>query len=102
MAKWKEEIRERLAGLNLLPEREAEIVEEMAQHLEDRIAELRVTGATEEEAYRDAQAELSENQRLQKELGRLERNAGPEPFVGETGRLSMLGDLWQDLRYGAR
>src|SRR5262249_25184981 len=102
MAKWREEIRTRLAGLNLSPGREAEIVDELAQHLEDRFAELLVTGATEEEAYRPALAELSENERLQRELGRVERHAAREPLAGKPGRLSMVGDLWQDLRYGAR
>ncbi len=37
---WKQEIRKRIAGLKLEPTREAEIVEELAQHLEDRYAEL--------------------------------------------------------------
>ena len=35
MIDWKKEIRQRLAGLKLKPTREAEIVEELAQHLED-------------------------------------------------------------------
>jgi hypothetical protein len=34
MPEWKDEIKNRLAGLNLAPAREAEIVEELAQHLE--------------------------------------------------------------------
>jgi hypothetical protein len=34
MIDWKEEIRQRLPGLKLEPTREAEIVEELAQHLE--------------------------------------------------------------------
>src|SRR6476619_4245450 len=34
MLDWKAEIRRRLAGLNLSPTRELEIVEEVAQHLE--------------------------------------------------------------------
>jgi hypothetical protein len=39
MPEWKEEIRDLLAGLKLAPTREAEIVEELAQHLEDRYEE---------------------------------------------------------------
>jgi len=46
MPEWKEEIRQRLASLNLQPEREAEIVEELSQHLEDRYAERLARGAT--------------------------------------------------------
>ena len=42
---WKREIGERLAGLKLSPARYAEIVEELAQHLEDRYQELLVGGS---------------------------------------------------------
>ena len=54
MKKWKEEIKKRLAGLNLAPARELEIVEELAQHLEDRYQELLIAGVTGEAAYRTA------------------------------------------------
>ena len=40
VTEWKQEIRERLASLKLAPAREAEIVEELAQHLDDRFAEM--------------------------------------------------------------
>jgi len=46
MPDWNEAIRERLRGLNLDGAREAEIVEELAQHLGDRYAELIGGGAT--------------------------------------------------------
>ena len=36
---WKREVGGRLAGLKLAPTREAEIVEELSQHLEARYAE---------------------------------------------------------------
>ena len=51
MSEWKQEIRERLALLNLAPTREAEIVEELSQHLEDRYAEMLSGGATEDETF---------------------------------------------------
>jgi hypothetical protein len=35
---WKRELERRLAGLPLAPEREAEIVEELAQHMADNCA----------------------------------------------------------------
>ena len=62
MADWKPEIRRRLANLQLLPTREAAIVEELAQHLDDCYAELLAGGATEDAAYRAALAELSESE----------------------------------------
>lgn len=36
MPEFREEIRKRLEGLGLSPAREAEIVEELSQHLEDQ------------------------------------------------------------------
>jgi hypothetical protein len=44
MPDWKKEIRERLAGL-LSPTREAEIVEELTQYLEDSYEQLRLEGS---------------------------------------------------------
>ena len=50
MRDWSGEVLRRLASLNLPPAREAEIAEEVAQHLEDRYQELVAGGATEDEA----------------------------------------------------
>ena len=50
MPEWKEEIRRRLADSKLEPAREAEIIEELSQHLEDRYAESLAGGATPDEA----------------------------------------------------
>src|SRR5262245_18147753 len=103
MPEWKAEIKERLVRLRLEPTREAEIVEDLAQHMEDRYAELLSGGAAAEEAYRVALAELSESERLQQELRRVERPASPDPIaLGINRRTNMLADLWQDLRDGAR
>jgi putative ABC transport system permease protein len=100
---WKPEIRRRLAGLQLAPVREAAIVEELAQHLEDCYAELLAGGATEAEAYQRTLAELSGSEILERELRRVERQVTPEPIVlGSNRRTNMIADLWQDLRYGAR
>jgi|SRR5262245_28624614 len=103
MPDWKAEIRTRLAGLRLAPTREAAIIEELAQDLEDCYAELLAGGATEAEAYRQTLAELRESELLARELRRVERQAAPEPIVlGTNRRTNMIADLWQDLRYGAR
>src|SRR5262250_3233356 len=103
MPEWKQEIRERLTPLNLTPTREAEIVEELSQHLEDRYAESLSGGATGDDAYRAALAELSESATLQRELRRVERRVAQEPIaLGNNQRTNMIADLWQDLRYGAR
>jgi putative ABC transport system permease protein len=100
---WKQEIRRRLQSLRLTPTREAAIIEELAQHLEDYYAELLAGAATEAEAYRRTLAELSGNELLARELRRVERQIAHEPIVlGTNRRTKMIAALWQDLRYGAR
>jgi predicted permease len=100
---WKREIAGRLAGLKLAPTREAEIVEELAQHLEDRYADLLSGGATPEEASCAALAELSESDLLTQELRRVERPAPRESvLLGSNRRNFMLGDIWQDMRHAVR
>src|SRR6266545_3914927 len=103
MPDWKQEIRRRLAGLELEPTREAGIVEELAQYLDDCYAELLASGATEAEAYQRTLSELNGSELLAHELQRVERPAPQEPIVfGTNRRTNMIADLWQDLRYGAR
>jgi putative ABC transport system permease protein len=103
MPDWKEEIRKKLATLKLAPAREAAIVEELAQHLDDCYEELLADGASEDEAYRAALAELSESEVWAQELRRVERQVAPEPIVlGTNRRINLVADLWQDLRLAAR
>lgn len=103
MPEWKPEIRRRLAKLTLEPTREAAIVEELAQHLNDCYAEWLAGGATEAEAERLTRAELSGSEILARELRCVERQVAPDPFVpGNNRRTNMMADLWQDLRFGAR
>ncbi len=103
MPDWKQQIRTRLAHLQIEPTREASIVEELAQHLADCYAELLSSGAIEAEAERQTLAELSESELLVRELRRVERQSQSEPIVlGTNRRRNMIADLWQDLRYGAR
>src|SRR6266508_1054178 len=100
---WKSEIRLRLAGLRLAPTREAAIVEELAQYLEDCYAELLASGVTPAEAERQTRAELSGSELLARELCRMERQNNSEPVaLGTNWRTNMIADLWQDLRFGAR
>ncbi len=100
---WKEEISKQLANLKLAPTREAEIVEELAQHLEDRYQELLAGGATEVEASRKALEELSGHEVLVRELRRTEETMAQEPVVlGARESKNVIADLWLDLRYGVR
>src|SRR5262245_44569698 len=103
MPEWKQEIRQRLAGLHLEPSREAAIVEELAQYLDDHYAELLVGGASEAEAHRQTLAELQGSESLAHELRRAELAVAREPIVlGTNRRTNMISDLWQDLLFGAR
>src|SRR6266540_1145238 len=110
MPQWKKEIRRRVARLQLAPAREAEIVEELVQHLEDRYQELLLAGATQEEALSLALAELQGNDLeelqgsdleerqgsdleelqgsdlLARELRRVERRVEPEPIIAGANR----------------
>ena len=50
MPDFKAEIRKSIAELNLSPEQETEIVEELSQHLEERFEKAVSEGASEEES----------------------------------------------------
>jgi predicted permease len=78
----------------LAPAREAEIVEEWAQHLEESYEELRSEGATEDEARRAVLVTLSVPKLIE---GR--RDTVPP---GATSSGNIAADLWQDLRYATR
>jgi putative ABC transport system permease protein len=102
MPDFKEEIRKRVAALQLSPTREVEIVEELSQHLDDQYEQSLSRGATEEEAYRAALTGLAESDLLARELKRVERRVQREPLTLGNERTNFLGDLSQDLRFGMR
>ncbi len=102
MREWKHEIRRRLAGSNLLPEREAEIIDELSAHLQDQYSQLRAGGATHEEALRAVIAELDATDLLP-ELQVSEEIVGRNPApVGAASTGQWIFDFLQDLRYAAR
>jgi predicted permease len=103
MPEFKDEIRKRLESLNLSPEREAEIVEELSQHLDDEFERAVNRGATEDEARQAVLTELKESDLLAPSLKRVERRVQQNPVVmGTERKRNMLADLSQDMRYGAR
>jgi predicted permease len=102
MAEWKPEIRKRLVGAPLEPTREAEIVDELADHLEDRYAELLARGVPDEDARRSVLDEL-DPAALASALRRSVPAAPPEPVVaGAAPGASLVADLRRDLRYAVR
>lgn len=102
MPEWKEDILRRLAPLKLTATREAEIAEEISQHLDDRYTELLHARKTEAEARRLALAEISEGDLLARNLKRLEKEAPRDVAPLGGGKREFWGGLAQDVRYGLR
>jgi putative ABC transport system permease protein len=102
-SRWREEIRRQLDRLGLPPAREAEIVEELSQHLEDEYRKALACGASEEEARQQVIEGLSGGKLLAEELAPVEQRINPEPIVpGKARGISVFRDLWQDVRYATR
>ena len=70
MSRWHDDIVRRLSAANLDPGREAEIAQELEQHLDDRYEELRAMGHSHDEARRAALDELRDDRRMREELSR--------------------------------
>ena len=80
MSDWSAYIRRRLVHLPLQGPRLAEIVQELADHLETAYTEARATGASQEEARKQARS-LVDWRLLESELGRVERIPGSSSSV---------------------
>ena len=102
MPDWAEHVRPRLSSLRLSPVREAEIVEELSQHLDDCWRELIAGGASPDEATRLALADFREGNLLARYLAPLRQTHPPSPITPGAPKGHLLSDLWQDLRYSAR
>jgi predicted permease len=102
MSDWTAEIRRRLEPLGLAPWREAEIVEELAQHLDDRYRELIGTGATPEAAADATRQELLSDHALAEALRATEPPRASTPVLGHAATGGLLASLAVDLRYGFR
>jgi predicted permease len=91
-----------LSPLRLSATREAEIVEELSQHLDDRWRELTAGGASPEEATRLTLADFRDGNLLARYLAPLRQAHPPPPMTPGAPGGYVLADLWQDLRYAAR
>lgn len=101
-AEWAQDLRARLASLRLSPTREAEIVEELSQHLDDRVRELITGGATPEEAKERALAELTDPDALARRLAPLRQAHAADPIAPGDRTGNLVGGLSRDVRYSAR
>ena len=102
MPDWRHHLGPRLARLRLDPVREAEIVEELSQHLQERYEWLCAGGASDAEARRLALEELREPETLARQLRSLRQAHTPPPLAPGAPRRSVLADVGQDLRYATR
>src|SRR5262245_37813067 len=106
MPNWTHIVREHLAVLRLPPEREIEIVEEQALHLEAAYEDALADGLSEAEA--EARAAQSYDWRLfECELSRAERPAPvralqPSLELIERKGVIRMESLLQDMRFGVR
>jgi len=101
MPDWSKEIRGAIASLDLEPTREAEVVEELSQHLRDRYDEMLIGGMSAERARQTLIGELTDGN-LPAGLKATVRAAKPPLAAGKDGQEKLLPALLADLRYGAR
>lgn len=99
---WGDDIRARLASLRLSAAREAEIVEELSQHLDDRYQELIARGTPPDDARRAALGDFQSSDALAQRLAPLRQARMPPPITPGATSGHVLGDLWQDVRYAVR
>lgn len=97
MPEWKRLVRERLAPLHLKAAAEADVAQELEQHLEDTYRALLSAGASEEEAYRKTLAELDDTHPL---LTAFKRSDYMPTSGNNPG--NFLEDFWRDVRYAFR
>src|SRR5215213_8525161 len=101
MPEWKEEVRKRVSGLRLAPSQENEIVEELAQHLEEVYERSLKGGASEAEAKQTALLELAGHNLLH-DIQRSKKPIRETPIVENSGRSNLLVDFLHDLRFALR
>src|SRR5262249_47441146 len=109
MREWKRLVHQHLAPLRLPPEREIEIAEEFASHLESVYDEALANGLTPEAAEARALEEIADWSALECELTRAERPIGyrvleqPIEVPRRFGKGGILMEaILQDMRYALR
>lgn len=112
MPDWFDYVRRNLRLRGFRPEREAEIVEEVARQLEDAYTEALRLGSSREQAREAAEGHIADWNVLARELEESHRgrqssmitlqNAAEDRDFHRRGALSALTDLRQDILYGFR
>jgi predicted permease len=99
---WRDDIRPHLASLRLEPAREAEIIEEISQYLNERYEELTRTGTSPEHARRLALDELLEADTFTTAMRALRQTHAPQRHTPGAPGTSYMADAWQDLQHSWR
>jgi predicted permease len=103
MPDWRNIVRERIAPLRLEGTAEEDLIEELAQHLEDRYRELHSGGMSDADAHRQVASELDDMHPIRAGMERSQfmpkYDAVP---VGDMRSGSFFEGLWRDLRYTGR
>jgi len=116
MPDWKQYVRNRLGPLGLSPEREYEVVEELAQQLEQEYADAIARGVAAAAARLRAEGQITDWPALAREIRESQRPPQrpatprlPDHWKLATreeqfriGGANMMADLLQDLRYAGR
>src|SRR5690242_13269240 len=102
MPDWTPEIRARLSSDSLSPRREAQIIEELSQHLDDRWRELIAQGHAPDEATRLTRAAFTDDNLLAQRLTALKQGRWTDPTPPALNRPFSVQGLGADLRYAAR
>jgi putative ABC transport system permease protein len=117
MRDWKQFVRENLPPLELTGAREQEIVEEIAQQLEDTYSDAVLRGVSPEEADPRAAAQISDWSLLAQEIRKADqpiselltasvpedwREAMREENFRKRRGGNFMADFWQDVRYAFR
>src|SRR5262245_58343948 len=96
MPDWREYIRENLPLRGLRPDREAEIVEDLAQQLEDAYRDAVAGGMAEADALETARQHIPDWAALSRELHRSQYGAAPalERLQEGAGIRARSGGFW--------
>jgi predicted permease len=103
MPDWRNLARKRLKPLQLTAAAESDLVDEVAQHLEDLFNELRSGGADAGDAYRQTMAELDDLYALRAGLERSQVMPKNDAVrLGESSPGNFVEGVWKDFRYTLR
>ena len=102
MLDLKYEIRKSIAGLNLSPADEEQIVEELSLHLEEQFENAMSHGASEQEAKQFALDELRASELFSDQLKSLKPRAPRTAPIGMRRTGHLFAGFWHDIRFGLR